>query len=360
MKSHTKKSFLFLCFLLTSVMLVKCNDSVSPTIPEITYTTSHEIIWEIDRLESFVGDTDAIWGASPDDIWLSGWFYDSNGNGTNLIHFDGEQWESYNYFEANLNAIFGTSKNDVWAVGNNLVYPNLDALIAHYDGVDWSTLHVEIGEPILTGVWASSSTDVFAVGLEGTILHYDGNSWVHMNSGTNMNLVDIWGFSSNDVYACGGDIDNAVNPDIPILLHYDGVTWNTVYDTVNRENNYFDTIWGESTEDLFFSATFGVYQGSNSKGWIRHNTPRDNTAIKKMRGSSNHNIFMIGHYGLLIHYNGISWYRYDDIFKKPQSAYPEPYYDLNDVLVFDKSVFIAGMEEKDGRGYCIVYKGSVN
>jgi hypothetical protein len=38
------------------------------------------------------------------------------------------------------------------------------------------------GNP-LHGVWGSSGSDVFAVGWDGTIVHYDGSSWSSMTSG---------------------------------------------------------------------------------------------------------------------------------------------------------------------------------
>ena len=37
----------------------------------------------------------------------------------------------------------------------------------------------------LWGVWGSSGSDVFAVGLEGTILHYDGVAWSASTAGIN-------------------------------------------------------------------------------------------------------------------------------------------------------------------------------
>ena len=53
----------------------------------------------------------------------------------------------------------------------------------------------------LSGVWGSSSNDVFTVGYNGTILHYDGNSWSTMNSNTSASIVGIWGSSSSNVFA---------------------------------------------------------------------------------------------------------------------------------------------------------------
>ena len=65
----------------------------------------------------------------------------------------------------------------------------------------------------LNGVWGSSSTDVFAVGDEGTILHYDGSTWSPMESGLKKVLNAVWGTSGTDVFVAG---------DGGTILHYDG------------------------------------------------------------------------------------------------------------------------------------------
>jgi hypothetical protein len=53
---------------------------------------------------------------------------------------------------------------------------------------------------------------------DGTILHYDGTQWSTMESGTSVNLFDVWGRSSTDIYAVGEDT----------ILHYDGIQWSAV------------------------------------------------------------------------------------------------------------------------------------
>ena len=72
-----------------------------------------------------------------------------------------------------------------------------------------------LGVPSSTfyAIWGSSSTDVYAVGDGGTILHYDGNTWSNMPSGTSDTLSAVWGSSSSDVYTVGTN---------GIILHYSG------------------------------------------------------------------------------------------------------------------------------------------
>jgi hypothetical protein len=55
----------------------------------------------------------------------------------------------------------------------------------------------------LSAVWGTSSSDVYAAGPYGTILHYGGASWRTVASGTAANLLALWGSSSGGVYAVG-------------------------------------------------------------------------------------------------------------------------------------------------------------
>jgi len=73
----------------------------------------------------------------------------------------------------NLWEIWGSSSSDVYAVG-------LSYSILHYDGSTWSSMDSGIMNTF-RGVWGSSSADVFCVGSWGTILHYNGNTWSQMS-----------------------------------------------------------------------------------------------------------------------------------------------------------------------------------
>jgi len=70
---------------------------------------------------------------------------------------------------ARLNGIWGSSSSDVFAVGMDL--DSWNGVILHYDGSTWSAM-TSGSSSLLHGIWGSSDSDVFAVGLLGTILHY--------------------------------------------------------------------------------------------------------------------------------------------------------------------------------------------
>jgi hypothetical protein len=101
--------------------------------------------------------------------------------------------------------VWGSSGNDVFSVG-------YDGTILHYDGAAWSPMSSGTGYA-LRGVWGSSGRDVFAVGNYGTILHYDGVAWSPMSSGTGNWLYSVWGSSGEDVFAVGNG---------GTILHYSG------------------------------------------------------------------------------------------------------------------------------------------
>jgi len=115
----------------------------------------------------------------------------------------------------------------------------------------WSEMEIGI-EGDLWGIWGSSSSDVFAVGLTGStldhtgvILHYDGSTWSHTDIGSTTALLqDIWGSSATDVFAVG---HNSWAPH-GAIVHYDGSTWSPM---VNNASNSILDVWGSSASDAF-------------------------------------------------------------------------------------------------------------
>jgi len=79
----------------------------------------------------------------------------------------------------------------------------------HYDGNTWSEMNTGINSAVLflEAVRGSSSSDVFAAGSGGTLIHYDGTSWQKMEIDSDINFNDLWcppgAGSGLDVFAAG-------------------------------------------------------------------------------------------------------------------------------------------------------------
>jgi hypothetical protein len=52
-------------------------------------------------------------------------------------------------------------------------------------------------------VWGSGPADVYAVGANGTVLHYDGTRWSTVNLGITGDLTGVSGTGPNDVFIAG-------------------------------------------------------------------------------------------------------------------------------------------------------------
>jgi len=115
-----------------------------------------------------------------------------------------------------LTDVWGSSGSDVFAVGYN-------GTILHYDGSSWSAM-AGTGTTTYSAVWGSGGDDVFVAGSSGTILHYNGSTWSNMASPTSYSLNALWGSSGSDVFAVGSN---------GYIVHYGpNVTAPELYDEV--------------------------------------------------------------------------------------------------------------------------------
>jgi hypothetical protein len=158
-----------------------------------------DYVWTLDTLNMPVNYLSAIWGALPNDVWAVG------AGGTyndRLQHYDGKKWSAYNK-EAILcegSTLYGFAENNVWMGGESDNTPG--ATIWHYDGNQWTrnfdynvngAYSVEV-----TDIWGLQSNNIFACGtivypgsypggysdsLQGFVLHFDGNGWRELARG---------------------------------------------------------------------------------------------------------------------------------------------------------------------------------
>lgn len=94
------------------------------------------------------------------------------------------------------------TSGEVWAVGE-------DGLIIHYDGEDWQETSppMPIGEPSNLRVVRGLGSDfVWAVGEEGVVFHYDGEQWSGGTTIHRYDITDIW--LGDDVFWIVGRREN--------------------------------------------------------------------------------------------------------------------------------------------------------
>jgi hypothetical protein len=197
---------------------------------------------------------EAVWGASSNDVFVGGYYDGAIPHRGLMRHFDDTVWSpmdghGYGYYGI-VRDITGTSPTDVYVIGEDSSYdvePE-DRLtrytIRHYDGSGWSTSFETIqyydpGDSYydLRGIWAISSSDVFAVARGGHILHYDGTAWAPMTSPTSHDLTDVWGTLGPNMYAVGSGG----------ILRYDGAQWSSIGAASASR------VWGTATDVFVLS-----------------------------------------------------------------------------------------------------------
>ena len=141
----------------------------------------------------------------------------------------------------------------------------------------------------LYGVWGSSTSDVFAVGAGGTILHYDGTDWSEMdNGGFDDYMISVTGSSSSDVYAMGSR---------GFLLHYDGLSWESVPNPIGSSQC---KLWMSGSRDLFAFSYSTIYHFDGAS-WISF-PYISYTSLFGIAGSGPSNVFAVGYFNTILRY----------------------------------------------------------
>ncbi|HBI14961.1 MAG TPA: hypothetical protein DDY20_05530 [Desulfobulbaceae bacterium] len=191
----------------------------------------------------------SVWGNT------SGTRFFAVGSYGTILCYDGSSWTNMiSKTNAQLEDVWGSSETDVFAVGDaSMVGTTRYYTVLHFNGTDWSRMG---GTPVvpadqsgrLKGIWGSSASNIWAVGDDGIILHYNGSNWTSVTR-ARARLYDIWGSSSTNIYAVGL---------FGTILRYNGASWSYV-------SLYDGTAWNPVT-DLAFSATGKLYASTSRQG----------------------------------------------------------------------------------------------
>jgi hypothetical protein len=276
-------------------------------------TTSHNFTWQKFQFgtgaSSILKDVAII---DENNIWAVGEIYaDTTGLPYNAVHWDGSNWElkriSVN-FRGNLitpplEGIFAFSSTDIWLVGS---------LPIHGDGNNWTMydLRTTVDPNIsLSKAWGNNSSDIYFVGRLGSIAHYLNGSWSKIESGTDLNIVDIWGdvnpFTNKTEIICGA-ANIFVNPGSELIRIKEDFTTEMLDNTGLGQT--FAPLWFKAGI-RYYVVGDGLYEKTykDSSIWLNLNNNITQYFMECIRGNSLNNIILAGAFGEVIHFNGISW-----------------------------------------------------
>ena len=361
---HSVPSFIFtllsfvLCLISCILILSSCTEPTKPPVDNGPDTTSHNFSWTIDTIgtrNSYLKDVAII---NENDIWAVGeihtdetdrWNEDSTEwiKPFNAVHWNGIEWEykrtlpSGKGFSPN-RSVFAFSSNDIW-VGTSAPY--------HWDGQEWTAYNVTgIHNGYINKIWGTSSQDMYFVGTNGSITHYDGQSWQRLESGTDIDIVDIWG--SQNVENNKYEILAAASTNFHIekerhILRIDGNTVSFEPDSGLAIN--LSTIWFKAGK-TYYAAGDGLYIRENNELTWKKETDQLGYYKSEVRGININDVFVTGSFGLLSHYNGNNWKHYTG---KELPYFYGSWHSL-DVI----SDYIVAVGERSGKG--LILRGKRN
>ena len=290
-------------------------------------TTSHNFTWQTFTFgdpgagSSHLSDVAII---NENNIWAVGEIYmnDSTGKADpepySLAKWDGTQWKLEKLYYKNssedkliLSAIRGIlylSASDIWFAAGS---------IFHWDGktdlaqLSYSRLNLPDPNATIEKLWGNSSSVIYGVGHAGTIVSYLNGQWQKIESGTNWDIYDVFGYTNSDnsqqeILCASTDQNNYSNSTILKISD------KTKVDRIDLNTNRLTgSVWTDRGFPIYVCGD-GIFTNKSGE-WDEIKLPV-NYATSKIRGNGLNDIFLCGVLGLIAHYNGGDWKVYNDVY----------------------------------------------
>jgi hypothetical protein len=282
-----------------------------------------------------------------------------------MWHFDGNKWSNVKLglFEGGsinagfaLASIHGLAPDNIYAVGERIgptVYGR--CFIIHFDGKQWKEQQAPEGYG-LRSVWANAANDIWACGVQGTVLHYDGAQWTKdsvtfaIPEGSQYNMTSIARGQGLEMFMLATAYQTSASFsrwDYYFFRRQAGV-WR-LSDTFEINSGQYSSKWGGTylvilpSGQTYSTDYYGVFQWTDG-GWKSLYESAKN--VQTVFGTRPDNLFMTGGHGFLAHYNGGDWYEYTYL-SQPNAIYAGGWADDNEAFVLgwvdgEKTVVLRG------------------
>ena len=224
------------------------------------------------------------------------------------ILYPGSIGDTFTFAEGS--AVFAFNENDVWIAAGCMF---------HFDGSTWTQMQASYAG-IQSRLWGTSSSQTWCVEDGGRIVYHTGSSWQPIQSGTTMDLTDIYGVNGKILVACTND-EYAQG----VILSLNGSTCTTVEesdfitpDQLFRPKLYGDmaTVWIDEKNTIYAAGNLLFWNKYNQWDYVR-SLPENyiggnpnvyyRGAIGKIRGNASNDLWIGGDRNTLRHFNGMTW-----------------------------------------------------
>lgn len=124
-----------------------------------------------------------------------------------------------------------------------------------------------------------------------------------------MDIQDIWGItdgSSDPFILCAAS--NAIEPGEHKILRIINSDYVDTVDWIS--NKRVHSVWMDSKYQLFACGD-GVFKNCSTNIW-KEQDELTFVFTERLRGTGKNDVFVVGHFGFLAHYNGASWKEYPE------------------------------------------------
>jgi len=250
--------------------------------------------------------------------------------GTNftLFHWNGSSWSLAASPTAagvcqNLAAVSAVYSNEAWAVGSTeksngtcTAGGSRRFTILKWNGTSWTalaptTIPADAGANsnlsavhVIDATQSGAGTLGFAVGATGTILKYNGSTWVKDTppAGFTNNLLGVYVVSASEAWAVGA---------AGSIIKWNGSTWSTVSSPTATQLNaiaMLDSTLSGTANYGWAVGNSGVAVKYNGTAWSSQNTgSANNMAGVALFFTTNGDVWASGATGTLMHWNGSAW-----------------------------------------------------
>ncbi len=278
--------------------------------------------WSAERVATDAGQPKplyGIWGSGPDDVWAfsatelfhsSGW----TDNGAAFSSFEViKRAGTTSFLPIGLRAVWGGTSTDVWVLQALTGAPGALAFDQCSRAEGWASGGPKLTEAFgerggsigsnLSGIWGTSSRDIWMVGESGRIFHTDGYwggmvQWSQVNSNTRANLNAVGGTRADDVWAVG---------DHGTIRHftYDAAGALRWAHSDSKTTNALRAVWASSATDVWAVGDEGTILRGDGSSWSRSRVPSlpPSTTLWGVWGSGPDDVWVVGQ-RVLLHRRG--------------------------------------------------------